>query len=379
MIKRFFVALVTAAICVLSLLAGSGIGQTYGLYPKLRIVILVLYIMLPLAKVVTEGEVYQKSLLLFLGLVGVIVIWPFYQGYGTLGFQYGFLLLLPYVVGMYPISEKDAKTIGLVCGGFGFAVVVARLYLGIFDGWNKNDIAMMAFMGSAVYAAAPWRPGLERTFHKAFLIVMAVLVLQLDSRSCFFGIVPLLCLFSFRIVDPVLLLRNKWVRRLLLILPAVIAVGVVLFQNAPIFDTLNELSVEYFGKPVFNGRNDIWEHGVTQVLHNPLLGTGYIDSGYWHNVAISCMTAFGIGGYALWLTYFENIFIKASYWYRDSVLSGATAAFLVIMLQQSFELGLVSTSGNMLPYLLLGIILGRIRYLRKAEQHRNPEIRPNFV
>lgn len=379
MTKRFFVALVTAAICILSLLAGSGIGQAYGLYPKTRMIVTVLFVMLPLVQIVVNGEVFQNGLIRSICLVIIIGLWPMYQGNGTMGMEYGWLLLFPYVFGMYPISDKDAKVIGLVCGGFGFSVVFSNLSFGLFDGWNKNDIAMMAFMGSAVCAAAPWKRGLEQILHRAFLIVMAVLVLQLDSRSCFFGIVPLLCLFSFRIINPTVLLRNKWVRRLLLILPAVIAITVVLFQNAPIFDTLNELSIEYFGKPIFNGRNTVWEEGLRLWGQNFLLGTGSISNGHWHNVAITCLTAFGILGYGVWLWYFESILNRASYWYRDGVLSGCTAAFLVIMLQQSFELGLISTTGNMLPYMLLGIILGRMRYLRKVERQSRPKVCSTFA
>ena len=368
MIKKSFIALVTAAICILSLLAGSGTGQAYGLYPKLRWVVLVLFIVFPLIYALYHEVVNRGDVLLFVGLVLIIGFWPMYQGYGFSGMEYGFLLLVPFIVGMYPFSEWDTKVVGLVCGAFGFAVVAANLFFGVFEKWNKNDIAMMAFMGSAVFAAAPWRPGIERTWHRVFLIVMAVMVLQLDSRSCFFGIVPLLCLFSFRIIAPESMLRNNWLRRFLLFLPAIIAIVTVLFQNASLFDMLNEFSIRYFGKPIFNGRNTIWEAGLQNWMDNFWFGTGWIIDGYWHNVAITGLTAFGTIGYSLWVIYFENIMNKASCWCQDSVLSGCAAAFLVIMLQQSFELGLISMTGNMLPYLLMGIMLGRMRYLEAAQQ-----------
>ena len=60
--------------------------------------------------------------------------------------------------------------------------------------------------------------------------------------------------------------------------------------------------------------------------------------------------------------------IDAKKWLGDPCLQCCVAAFLTIMLQQSFELGLISTEGSMLPYLIMGIMLGRMRYLRQRER-----------
>lgn len=370
MVKQIFLALMTALICTLSVLAGSGIGQAYGVYWKTMMAVAALYVVLVLVRVLLEGSVYRKDLILFIGLVLAIGFWPMYQGHGTLGFEYGWLLLLPSVVGRIHITERDARTIGLTCGVFAFAVLASNIFFGLFAGWNPNSIAMMAFLGCAVCSASPWRTGLARNIQRAFLLLMAFWVLQLDSRSCFFGILPLLCLFAFNIIKPSFVLNNRLVRRLLLVAPALIAIVVVVFQNMPVFDILNDMSQEYFGKPIFNGRNEVWEQGLKQLSEHPWLGTGYINSGYWHNVAVTALTAFGCVGYLLWIGLFDHIMEKACAWGDDRVLSGCTAAFLSIMLQQAFELGMISTEGSMLPYLLLGIMLGRMRYLQYGEGAR---------
>lgn len=372
MVRQIGIGIMSVFICLVSLLSGSGIGMAYGVYPKTMALFCALFVIFPLAQVILEGTVQRKDLIFFVGLTAIVGFWPMYQGYGTTGFEYGWLLLFIFVVGRIHISEQDARTIGLVCGGFACAVLVSYLFFGIFDGWNKNTLAMMAFLGCAVCSASPWQTGLSKNIHRVFLLVMAFWVLQLDSRSCFFGILPLLCLFAFNIIRPAYVLKKRLLRRLLLVMPALIAVGVVLFQNAQIFDVLNDLSREYFGKPIFNGRNEIWEEGLQLWMENFWFGTGRIINGYWHNVAVTALTAFGLAGYLLWIGLFDHIIEQASVWKTDDVLSGCTVAFLSIMLQQSFELGMISTMGGLLPYLLMGIMIGRMRYLRYGPAARKP-------
>lgn len=367
MIKKAMIAGITAAICLVSLLTGSGIGTVYGVYEKSMALFLVLFLLIPLAKTLLKGEIWPKDLILFLGLVVIIGLWPMFQGYKSEGIQYGWLLLIPFVIGQIPFSSSDVRIAGLVCGGFGAAVLIATLFLGIFGGWNPNNLTMIGFLGCAVCAAAFWQNKTFKSILLVFLAVMTLWVLQLESRSCAIGILLLVCIFSFKLIKPDVLLHNRTLRRLLLIAPALIATAVVIFQNMEIFNVLNDLSQEYFGKPVFNGRNELWEQGLTTLLENPWFGTGRILGGWWHNVGITILTAYGIVGYLLWVGLFDRIMEKACAFGYDPVLSGCTAAFLVIMFQQSFELGMVSTRGNLLPYFLLGIMLGRMRHLKSRK------------
>ena len=351
---------------LVSLLAGSGIGQAYHLYPITMVLVLALYAMFPLQRTLVNGQVRNRELFLTLGLSLVIGLWPALNGNKLQGVEYGWLLLLPYVVGQLELSRLDIRAMGFACGVFGFVVVASRLYFGVFANWNRNDIAMAAFMCCAVCSATAWTTWGEKIFHKGLLVIMALLVLQLDSRSCLIGII-ILAVFSFGILKPSYFVRKKWIRRLILILPAVVSVGTVLFQNSEMFDSMNAWSMQYFSKPIFNGRNTIWEYGLELIQEEFWLGSGYINNGYWHNCAITAMTAFGVLGYLLWICYFENIMIDAQEWEEDPTICCCVVAFLTIIIQQSFELGLISTTGSMLPYLIMGILLGRMRYLKQQQ------------
>lgn len=202
-----------------------------------------------------------------------------------------------------------------------------------------------------------------KTVQKVLMIAMTLMILALDSRSCVIGMLVLTA-FSFGLLPKNLLLKKNWVRWICLLLPMIIALGTVLFQNSPLFTTLNSWSMEYFEKPIFNGRNTIWENGFISLLESPWLGHGKISNGYWHNSAVTILTAFGLVGYGLWVLYFEFVMGDATKFKEDKCLQCCVTAFLIIMFQQSFELGLVSTEGSLLPYLIIGVMMGRIRYLR---------------
>lgn len=364
MTRQVLLAALSAAISLLSLLAGSGIGKAYDLYPITSMVVSVIFLLFVVGRTLSDGYVRRRELFLTLALVAVIVVWPAVCGNKLQGAQYGWLLALPYVIGLIPLSQKDIRTICLSCGMVGLAVVASRVFLNVFGNWNRNDIAMAGFFGCAVCSVAPWETWGQKIFHKILLMVMAVLILQLDSRSCLIGTL-VLALFSLGILKKGIFSRKRWLRWVVLFTPIAVVIITVLFQNSQIFDSINAWSTQYFSKPVFNGRNLIWEEGLRLVKETPWLGKGYINNGYWHNCALSALTAFGIVGYYVWVAYFENIMVDTMRFQRDTCLQYSIVAFLTIMVQQSFELGLISTTGSMLPYLILGIMLGRMRYLKK--------------
>ena len=363
MIKQVFLMGITGAMCLLSLLFASGIGQTYHLTELAMYGVLGLFILLPFQKVITSGFANKREFYLTIAMALVFVGWPLVKGNRLQGLEYAWLLLLPYVVGQLKLSEDDVRAIGLTCGVFGFVVVAARLWFGVFGGWNENSIAMAGFFGCALFMAAPWRSWTAKLLQKVLLIAMTLMVLALDSRSCTIGLL-VMAVYSFGLLPKEPLLKKNWLRRLLLVLPLLIALVTVLFQNSQVFVVLNDFSMEHFGKPIFNGRNTIWEEGFIKLLDMFWLGSGRINSGYWHNCAMTVLTAFGIVGYGLWILYFEIVMWDATKFKEDKCLQCCVSAFLILMFQQSFDLGLVSTAGSMLPYLIIGIMLARMRYLR---------------
>lgn len=365
-IKQYGFALAGCAIALFSLLAGSGIGKAYGLYPKAALLVGALYLLMPVGKAILGNQVHKSELVLFLTLLFTVCIWPLFQGKGFRGFEYAWLLTLPYIFGQFRLNRVDLKWIALAVGGTGMAVVAARGYTSLFGGWNANDIAIMGFFSAAVFFSAPWESPGERLLERGFLLSMLVLMWRLDSRSCLMGMLMLLVL-SFGILRPEKLLKSKTLRRTALVFPLIACLTVVLFQNAALFDRLNAWSMELFQKQIFSNRNTIWEEGLAQLKRNFFFGSGSINNGYWHNAAVSALTAFGAVGYGAWLYYFENMFLRAQSRRKDPGVFRGCAAFLVIMVQQSFELGLISTTGSMLPYLILGMVRGRICYLNEKK------------
>jgi hypothetical protein len=55
---------------------------------------------------------------------------------------------------------------------------------------------------------------------------------------------------------------------------------------------------------------------------------------------------------------------KARVWIKDYIIEGCIVAFLVLYVQQSVELGLFAPNPNLIPYIMLGMMLGRIGYLK---------------
>ena len=70
----------------------------------------------------------------------------------------------------------------------------------------------------------------------------------------------------------------------------------------------------------------------------------------------------------MWVKFLHKILASAKGFLKDSYVFGSAIAFCLILIQQSFELGLFAPNPNMIPYLILGILMGRIHYLKSGER-----------
>ena len=179
MTRQVLLAAMAMIIALFSLLAGSGIGQAYHLYPIASAVVMGLYALFPVQRTLVKGQVRSREFFLALLVVLIFILWPMLKGYKTQGLEYSWLLMLPYVVGLIALSSKDVEAIGLACGIFGVVVLGARLGLGIFGNWNRNDIAMAGFTGMALCTVVPWKTWGMKIFHKVLLVIITVMVLAL--------------------------------------------------------------------------------------------------------------------------------------------------------------------------------------------------------
>ena len=66
-----------------------------------------------------------------------------------------------------------------------------------------------------------------------------------------------------------------------------------------------------------------------------------------------------------------KILSKAIKWINDGTVYGLATAFLVVWMQQSVEIGLISAEPNVIPYMILGLLYARINTL---EKEKNDEI-----
>jgi hypothetical protein len=143
-----------------------------------------------------------------------------------------------------------------------------------------------------------------------------------------------------------------------------IALLVVGISKTEMAQKLDVWSYQQFNKPIFNGRDTIWEDGFQRLGNHILFGSGYLIEGYWHNSAIACLTAYGLIGFGLWVNSIYYMIEKARVWIKDYIIEGCIVAFLVLYVQQSVELGLFAPNPNLIPYIMLGMMLGRIGYLK---------------
>lgn len=228
---------------------------------------------------------------------------------------------------------------------------------------------MIGFFSYAVFAISFFdtEARMKLKFRTVLFVMVSLAYINFaertDSRSSTMMIIlcMLIVLLRLRIfADKNISRRLGWI----LNIPLILAILIVIVSQMPVYDALNLWSLRNFEKPVFNGREDIWLDGIRKLKEAWLLGSGELQSGYWHNCAIACLTTYGIVGYTVWVKFLHKILVNAKGFLKDSYVLGSVVTFCVILIQQSFELGLFAPNPNMIPYFILGILMGRIHCLK---------------
>lgn len=123
-------------------------------------------------------------------------------------------------------------------------------------------------------------------------------------------------------------------------------------------------SIINYGKTIFNGREILWDLAFSQFSQTYFIGTGKFMMNY-HNSGLAALSVFGVLGYLLWFRYFNVNLVQLKRYVNDDIVFASMYAFCLIFLQQSVDLGFISPYPNLLPYMILGVGLGRIRYLSR--------------
>jgi hypothetical protein len=284
-----------------------------------------------------------------------------------LALSYLWVYCLVYLLAQLPIDDRTMQWTGWAYGALGLAILYIFDYGTTLKGWNTNSIAMIGMHSYLIFLVPYFKT--NRVRDKLLVAAVTVLYISLlsptGSRSgMLFALIA--ALFALNLL-PRKLFYSKASIVIMLLLPLMIAVLVSLISLTPVMDGLNSWSYEHFSKPIFNGRDGLWINGFEILFNYPLLGAGSPALANWHNSAITCLTAYGCVGYVLWICGFYHIIDKARAKLTDSIVIGCVISFSVLYVQQSVELGFISSNPTLLGYVLLGLLMGRKKLLEQPQ------------
>ena len=360
---------------IVNLFNGTGLDAVYHVTDLCKISVIILTLFSITFSFRKNGDlrtsnsnfnIYGGMVLLFLGS-------SYIHGYSTQALDYLWVFCLIYLVSKIEINPTVMLWTGLIYGLLGAVILYIYNYGTLLKGWNDNSIAMLGMHSFLIFIISFFnRTG---TKNKIILLsavsIFSFLILPTDSRS---GILFLIIATLFALnIFPRDIIRNKDNRIIFLALPLLIALVCIFISKTPFFNSLEQWSFRNFNKPIFNGRDQIWNYGFELLFDNLLFGCGNLITYNWHNSAIHCLTAYGILGYGFWITSFHKILSTANTYFSDYIVTGCFISFIVLWVQQSVELGFISHSPSLLPYIILGIMLGRVNYLKTEQRLLNPE------
>ena len=373
--QSFFNVGVLTLLWVVNLFVGTGLDAVYHVTDIAKIIIIIITAFSITFSFRLKGDIRitASDFNVFSGMTLIFIGSSILHGYGTQVLDYLWVFCLIYVVSKIEINQTVMFWTGIIYGFLGAVILYIYNYGSLLKGWNENTIAMLGMHSFLIFII----PFFNRTQHKNKIIlfisvsIFSFFILPTDSRS---GILFLIIatLFALNIL-PRDIIRNKDNRIIFLALPLLIAFVCTLISKTPFFNSLEQWSFRNFNKPIFNGRDQIWDTGFKMLFDNLLFGCGNLITYNWHNSAIHCLTAYGILGYGFWLASFNKILSHANTYFSDYIVTGCFISFIVLWVQQSVELGFISQSPSLLPYIILGIMLGRINYLKTEQRLLNPE------
>lgn len=357
---------------IVNLFNGTGLDSVYHVTEWSRRIIIVLFGINILWEYQKNRAlvIKRRNFIIFGCMIMIFIASPYIHGLGLRGINYLWVFCLVYLLSKFKIDDATIFLIGVIYGALGFIILCIYNYGTALKGWNSNSIAMIA-MHSFLVLLVPFFKE-KRMRNKIILIILAVLFALLisstDSRSgilfAFIGV-----LFAIGLLPRHSVTKNHLRTLFYLNLPLIIAVTVTIISNSSIMEGLNSWSYQEFEKPIFNGRDLLWKYGLELLRKTPLIGNGNLNEANWHNSAITCLVATGILGYGFWIASLGKIMDWARGFLRDYVVIGCFVSFLTLYVQQSVELGFISGNPTLLGYALLGVMLGRVRFLKEREEN----------
>lgn len=243
---------------------------------------------------------------------------------------------------------------------------------GITGGWNTNVIGMIGFIGVICVGYNFFdKSKILKIINLVILINIITLLEVTDNRSAYLGIAVALLLniiiYKFRYKEK----KLKLVSLLIYCIPVLIVILMIALYRSPIAEDLNRISIEYTEKPLFSGREYVWNYMISSMQGSWLLGYGKPIIGNAHNIFMHLLYAYGIIGYILYSLFFI-ITINNTYKYiEDYIVRYSIVAHLAVYIQQSFECILMDgVKVILVSYIFLIIAIGRCRYLEEKSKSK---------
>lgn len=365
-IQYWLTIFVTGVLWLVGFTFGSGWGLAHDVYGKAELITIAVFVIF----LFKQGQLRHVPREFVLLLLYLAFCFAYYKScFDSSLFSYFWLfLLLPLMEELN--LERDQMTIISLLFLLGSLVILCTAtYTSILRGWDGNGISIPAFFSYTVFAVSfgevrNWKKIL---FFSLITVFYFSMLYALNSRSSIlFSLVLILCVFN---VIPM----RRWIRKraliLVLLAPLALAVLVVWLRNATWLESANQWSLEHFHKPLYSGRETIWYNGFQTWLQHPLLGNGSFAV-RWHNNALTLLVGTGVVGYCLYISFIYYLLRRAGKYSQDSIINGLIMAYLMIWLQQSLEIGLISTKGNAIPFVILGLMLARAKTLERNDEQQ---------
>lgn len=298
-----------------------------------------------------------------IGFVLCFIIIPFLVSGRWDGALYMSSFLTIYCFSNINISTKELAITAFIIGILGLCLITVYLRTEILSGWNDNGIAMLTLF-SFIYFATYFNSVKSKWKRIVCWFITILYVMQIartDSRGALlFMSASIFFIFAKDFTKRYVSRHN--VILFIIYFPLIIAIVTVWIAAQhwfTEFDTWYQLN---YTKAFFNGREVLWTEAFKNLLEYPL-GVGDFAINY-HNSAVACIGVFGIVGYLLWSTFFIKLLKYLVKFFNDYMVYAFSCAFIIIYIQQSIELGFIKTTPNMLPYMVLGLGLGKIRWYK---------------
>lgn len=359
---------------IVNLFNGTGLDSVYHVTEYTKYFIVGCLCLKVLLEKANKNGLYvdESTFYIFSGMIIVFLFSSEIHGNGAQALDYLWVFVIVYLVSSMEINEKVLLFSGWIYGGAGLAILYIYNYGTILDGWNENSIAMIGMHSFLVLSIPYFKKG--KITSKILLIfatmVFSFLIQPTDSRSGILFLI-LALVFALNLIPRSIIYGSSTRLMIMLLVPLFVAILVSIVSQSGYMERLDAWSYEQFKKPIFNGRDILWRYGFNQLFSSFFIGIGNMSTANWHNSAIACLVAFGSVGYILWICAFKNIIDKVLFYLDDYLIQGCLVTFIVLYLQQSVELGFISASPSIIPYVMLGMMLGRARYLESYEIYRN--------